>query len=222
MNETENIECPAIGDMLNKKENNLLKDTINKKTSGIYKIINKVNGKYYVGSSNDINGPHGRWYEHINNLKASRHDNNHLQKSWNKYGESAFEFVIIKEVPLDKLLSEEQIFLDIAKLEKNKTYNMNFLSTGGAGFTDHKHTEESKRKTSLKMKGVPKRTKGIKRPHTSGYKNPQWKFVDANTKNILMETYKVHGYTALKLKAREFGFGGTVTHRLSKEFNIFH
>jgi len=33
--------------------------TATTKISGIYKIVNKVNGKYYVGSSNDIER---RWY----------------------------------------------------------------------------------------------------------------------------------------------------------------
>ena len=42
------------------------------KVSGIYKIINKVNGKYYVGSSNDILGAGGRWKEHINGLNLTK------------------------------------------------------------------------------------------------------------------------------------------------------
>src|ERR1035437_3696183 len=192
MNETANIEWLVTGDMLIKNERLLLRDTTG--VSGIYKIINEINGKYYVGSSNDIDGIYGRWYEHTNDLRANRHDNDHLQKSWNKYGHNAFKFTIIKEVIPSQLLFEEQIYLNIALSEKDRTYNMNFLSTGGGGFTGHHHTEESKRKTSLKLRGVPRRTRGIKRPKTSGVNNPRWKSVDEITRNILMETYKEHGY----------------------------
>ncbi len=128
--------------------------------SGIYKIINKINGKYYVGSSNDITGIHGRWYEHRNDLNAGRHDNEHLQRAWNKYGPDAFEFVVVKKVPIDAIRLEEQKYLDAAIEERRQTYNMNFLATGGSGFTGHKHSEESKLKTSLKLRVAQKETKG--------------------------------------------------------------
>src|ERR1035437_367642 len=42
------------------------------KISGIYKIINKVNNKYYVGSSNDVKK---RWREHRGELKKKIHVN---------------------------------------------------------------------------------------------------------------------------------------------------
>lgn len=43
------------------------------KISGIYKIINKINGKYYVGSSKDIVTPNiGRWYMHKYELNKKR------------------------------------------------------------------------------------------------------------------------------------------------------
>ncbi len=217
MNEIENIEKPVTGDTPKKNGNLRLRGIIG--TSGIYKIINKINGKYYVGSSNDIDGFHGRWYEHINDLRSNRHDNDHLQKSWNKYGADAFKFVIVEKVLPRQLLATEQIYLNIASSEKDRTYNLNFLSTGGGGFTGHKHTIESKLKTSQKLKGIPKGNRGIKRPQISGKRNPQWKSINDITKNILMETYKEHGYGALKSTAKTmFNLGSTVVHRLSKEF----
>ena len=72
-----------------------LTDTTRTKISGIYKIVNKVNGKYYIGSSANIYGiPHGRWYQHKMHLRGNWHYNNHLQSAWKKYGESSFDFVI--------------------------------------------------------------------------------------------------------------------------------
>ena len=125
MNSTEKDVCGIIGNINEKKENLLLKDTTNEKISGIYKIINKVNGKYYVGSSKDI---HRRWNDHKLELNKNRHNNNYLQKSYNKHGVSNFDFIITEKVSVDKLIEIEQKYLDTAKQERDKCYNLNFLA----------------------------------------------------------------------------------------------
>ena len=61
--------------------------------SGIYKIVNKIDGKYYVGSSCDI---HRRWKTHIYYLTRNRHINDYLQNAWNKYGNNSFELLIVE------------------------------------------------------------------------------------------------------------------------------
>ena len=55
-----------------------------KNKCGIYMILNLINGKRYIGSSIDI---YNRLHEHLHNLKNNKSHNNHLQNSWNKYGE---------------------------------------------------------------------------------------------------------------------------------------
>ena len=123
------------------------------KISGIYKIVNKTNGKYYIGSSDNILGCSGRWQEHINDLNSQRHDNSYLQRAWNKYGKDNFEFVIVEEVPKSDLLIVEQKYLEQSKSEHHKQcYNLSFHATGG-GFVGHKHTRKSKRQMSEKLKG---------------------------------------------------------------------
>jgi group I intron endonuclease len=102
--------------------------------SGIYKIINTVNGKYYVGSSVDCKD---RWREHKRGLKANRHSNSYLQASWNKYGEKAFEFKIVDAVPKEQLLDREQFYLDFMALEKGWMYNLNPFATKGPDTSDH-------------------------------------------------------------------------------------
>lgn len=86
------------------------------KISGIYKIINKVNGKIYIGSSKDIRN---RWHRHRYVLKAGTHHSPHLQASWNKYGEDNFEIVIVEECSIDDLLPKEQYYLDNLQPEYN-------------------------------------------------------------------------------------------------------
>ena len=54
---------------------------------GIYMIRNLSNNKVYIGQSTNINR---RWNDHKMKLKNNIHYNEHLQKSYNKYGEKFF------------------------------------------------------------------------------------------------------------------------------------
>jgi len=100
------------------------------KISGIYKIVNKVSGKYYVGSSKNIED---RWSQHKADLRNNNHKNDYLQNSWNKHGENNFDFLIVEEIePIkQKLLEIEQKYLDIVNAEKEKSYNLKFIAEGG-------------------------------------------------------------------------------------------
>lgn len=99
--------------------------------SGIYKIINIVNGKYYVGSSKDIIDY--RWPKHYVALNNNRHKNDYLQNAWNKHGKLNFEIQIVEEVSDEtKLRIVEQEYLSIAKTEQHKCYNLNFDAKGGS------------------------------------------------------------------------------------------
>lgn len=79
------------------------------KVSGIYGIENTVNGKVYYGSTVDRDD---RWRRHKRALKDGKHRNRHLQRAWNKYGEDAFRFVWMEDVPPEQLLDKEQVYLD--------------------------------------------------------------------------------------------------------------
>ena len=99
------------------------------KISGIYKIINKVNGKYYVGSSENILSSKGRWAKHKRFLNKNTHPNKHLQSAWNKYTEESFNFIIVEKVNNPQLLlPTEQKYLDTAKKEQLKCYNKSFIA----------------------------------------------------------------------------------------------
>lgn len=119
------------------------------RVSGIYKIINKSNGKYYVGSSDHI---HKRFYDHKIKLIKNSHINSKLQNSWNKYGEEHWDWNIIEEIPSSDLLLIEQKYLDIAKLEKHKCYNIVFdASSPMRGRTHSVATKSKMRKTHSKI-----------------------------------------------------------------------
>lgn len=100
--------------------------------SALYKIINKINNKFYLGSTKKISI---RWAEHRRHLRYNKHTNSRLQAAWNKYGEENFVFVVIKELndidPLE-LLREEQILLDELKpYDDSIGYNISPNAHGG-------------------------------------------------------------------------------------------
>ena len=74
---------------------------------GIYQILNKISGKFYIGSATNFSR---RWTFHTWELKNRKHKNTHLQRAWDKYGAKAFEFQILEIT--DNLTIREQFWLD--------------------------------------------------------------------------------------------------------------
>jgi len=120
--------------------------------SGIYAILNVTNGKLYIGSAVDIKR---RWIRHVHRLRVGTHTNPILQAAWNKYGEVAFDFFVLEEVP-DRiwLMLREQLWLnDIQPYRRENGYNVLPSAESRAG---HSLSKEQRRKQSLAMKGRPK------------------------------------------------------------------
>lgn len=127
------------------------------KISGIYKIINKINGKFYIGSSIDIKS---RFYNHKSQLNKNIHDNQHLQNAWNKYKKDNFDFIIIKLCESSNLIVEEQKELDIW-VNKDECYNLS--PSADVPMRGIPRSDEVKQKISLNQKGKPKWTEKQKK-----------------------------------------------------------
>ena len=65
------------------------------KKQGIYKIVNRTNDHFYIGSAVDLGR---RKTRHFSELRNQRHNNPRLQAAWNLYGEAAFEFTVLEYV----------------------------------------------------------------------------------------------------------------------------
>ncbi len=103
--------------------------------SGIYKITNSVNGKFYIGSSKDINY---RWDEHKQYLNGGYHINPKLQNAWNFYGGDKFLFEVVEETAEEVLLIREQHYLDLFKpYMRDIGYNICPTACGGDNITYH-------------------------------------------------------------------------------------
>jgi group I intron endonuclease len=110
--------------------------------SGIYEIVNLVNGKRYVGSAVDTTR---RWQDHRSCLKRGKHHCHILQKAWRKYGEEAFAFRIIEWCDPSALIDCEQAALDRLKPE----YNICPLAGSSRGV---RHTAEARANMSRAQK----------------------------------------------------------------------
>lgn len=112
--------------------------------SGIYKILNLINGKLYIGSAVNF---YKRWHQHEYELNKDNHTNKYLQSAWNKYGAENFEFIAIEGVKnLTKLIEREQFWINQTKCYDRKIgYNFRIIADSNLGT---KATEETK----IKMK----------------------------------------------------------------------
>lgn len=93
----------------------------NNKFSGVYQITNKINGKKYIGYTEQ--NCTSRWYQHIYNLKNNCHDNIKLQQDFNIYGLTAFNFELLNEINnKEDLLKTEQQYIN--KINFDVDYNL--------------------------------------------------------------------------------------------------
>lgn len=84
----------------------------------IYQILNKINGKRYVGSTINIKE---RFLNHIYLLKSKKHHSILMQRAFDKYGIDNFEFsVLVSNIDLNSIMQEEQKEIDI-----KSEYNVN-------------------------------------------------------------------------------------------------
>jgi len=112
--------------------------------SGIYQILNNINGKIYVGSTQDFAV---RWNRHCAPTSSCVKLRNAIQK----YGSDNFQMDILEHINLtgktrddihQLLLEREQSYLDKLQPFDNNGYNIQRTSNGSYGIP---HTDEYKK-----------------------------------------------------------------------------
>ena len=118
--------------------------------SGVYKIVNAVNGKVYIGSAVNMKQ---RWQSHCRLLRHNIHTNSHLQSAWNKYGKANFEFAVVEECFLDCLIAREAYYIKEAKRLNQDVYN--YMIPEGDRLTHSEETRQKLREARLRQGAVP-------------------------------------------------------------------
>lgn len=150
---------------------------------GIYIIKNKYNNKVYIGQSVDVEY---RICNHFSKLKYNRHDNEHLQRAYNKHPE-CFEWELLEKCNEAELDDKEIYYIKLYdSTNDEKGYNK---SHGGQ--STHRATAETRSKMSLSKKG-----KKFTKEHCQ-------KIGEANRKRKLSDETKAkiaakHGKTVLQ------------------------
>ena len=134
------------------------------KRCGIYCIENKITHKKYIGQSVYIDY---RWTTHRSELRNHTHNNDYLQKSWDKYGEDAFDFYVLELCSKEDLDKREIYYINLYNtLDRDKGFN---LKDGGQS---GKLSEESINKKSQTLKEIYNTTDLRERKRQSALK--QW------------------------------------------------
>ena len=116
--------------------------------SGIYKITNRTNGRFYIGSTKQFKC---RWKQHLGSLALNKHSNKFLQADYKKCGEPAFLFEVLEETAGEKeqRLEREQHYLNLYVGTIN-CYN--FAKTAAWTIEGVKHSEQANSAKSETMK----------------------------------------------------------------------
>lgn len=120
--------------------------------SVIYKIVNLVNDKFYVGSTTNRKV---RFRDHRRKLRLGMHHCKHLQAAWNKYGEEKFDFRVIQVVPeAESLQAAEDVWLQ-EHVGQPHCYNTGLYSDAPwRGAPKEKHPSFGRTKTEAERQQI--------------------------------------------------------------------
>lgn len=160
---------------------------------GIYSITNTINCKKYIGQSVDVKR---RLRNHKWSLRHNKHINDHLQKSFNKYGESCFVFDVVCECDEERLDELEKFYISYYDC-MNPQYGYNAESGGN----ENKHPSEETLQKMRESRGGEKsgmwgkkhteETKSIMREKALG------RVLSDETKDKLSKSHKGKGAQSL-------------------------
>lgn len=114
---------------------------------GVYRIDCTGNGKFYIGSSTEI--PR-RLRAHRHALRGGYHANVKFQAAWNKYGEDAFKYSIVRLCDEAESLEHEQQLIDDLQAVRR---GLNLSLSATAPMAGRTHTAEARAKIGAAVSG---------------------------------------------------------------------
>lgn len=151
-----------------------LKDDLN--NAQVYLIINKINGKIYigqatcyVGKNNNSWGTLGRWKSHLR--EAIKNTDDHcvlLNNAIRKYGEHNFEIITLFKGNSNEINEKEEYYIKILKSLTPNGYN---LKTGGDKGKDSDETKQKKKEAHIGMEHSEKTKENISKGQIGNRRN---------------------------------------------------
>jgi len=133
----------------------------------IYQAYNTINNTLYIGKTTKTLKL--RASQHCSDAKANR-SNMLIHKAIRKYGCGAFEWTVLAEVDDSIIDAAEIYYIDLARDQGFRVYNM---TDGGEGGTGYKHSEEARRKISISSRIV-----GLRRMKTYVIRSPDGQIIE--------------------------------------------
>ena len=118
-------------------------------TGYIYSVTNEINGKSYIGKTNNLVR---RWKEHC----YGSGNTSILNRAIKKYGLEHFVFDIVAQIPFDSIEELNDVLkqLEIYYISLYDTFKNGYNATiGGDGTSCYHHSEETKKKISKSNTG---------------------------------------------------------------------
>lgn len=188
-----------------------------KNDCGVYAIVQLSTGHRYIGGSARL---HGRWLQHLNQLRHNKHHCKALQQAYDAYGAADFALEILERCALSKLRSCEQ-----EKLNTLKHGDFNISTNAFSSFKGRHHTAKAK---AMLSESASQRT-GVKngffgRQHTARSKA---KMARANLGKLPPNTLAVMAdgvrYVSLTEAARQLDVStGTIFFRIRSPNFDYH
>ena len=184
---------------------------------GIYKIINVLDSKIYVGYATNFRK---RKAAHLSDLRKNKHKNIHLQRAFNRDGEVNFKIELIEECLKDELIQKEDFWCKKLNTHNDK-FGYNLLGTGEKGLIGHsKETCEKISKSKLGKKLSEEHCKNI------GLAKKDIPLSEEHKEKLRVKTYEVNRKGIKKLneeKVKEIVSlinQGIKTSIIAKQFNV--
>lgn len=164
------------------------------KQIGIYKITNKINNNYYIGSSIDIQD---RWRKHIS---ATKNNSKYpIHRAIRKYGLENFTFEVLELCEETDLLHKEQVLLN-ENVGKKECYNAS--KDVYAPMRGRKHTKKTKKQISNKKKNISDSVRFLLGASWRGKRQPN-SMVEKRVNSIRGRKYSTEHKQKLSIAAKE-------------------
>lgn len=173
----------------------------------IYKYTNKLNGKIYIGQTLDE-------AKRMRDHRYCKGKNVYFHNAIRKYGFENFDYEVLFRDQFDNVNDakivlddrERQFILDYMSWDPDKGYN---LTNGGGGAGGYKHTEDHKKRISIKLKGVSRPQEVVEKIKATRKKRPV--YVDGVRFESVMEASKFLGclrqsiHSAIRQNSKIYG-----------------